>query len=348
MSEILYEAGFFEIDLDELENQFTNNTNSSTKTNGSNSSETASNTSSRTTKQTASSKQEDEIRQELSKLTDDQALIEKLLTFGEPFKKACRILKYNIKNEAGGNPILAFVLQDYVKDNLINTGLLNANTFKAIYNAVAKKLVADSEFFEQLPSNHYNIIYCKDLYTKPVKEIEEYLVQQQKTLPTSVDKYTNEIIKNNKKTFLHIDSIKEPDLKKRAAVIKKFNNGLPGITNAKLNSLDLVKIILDGGPTATKTVKVDDTTQNSIVTKLMNRSNKIDPVIALAVILQLSMNTNSARAKNELSNAKFTGIDSKQVTSAVTKILNSKLLPEGSISMKDADALVDKIIAKLN
>ena len=100
------------------------------------------------------------VEKQLIQLTNDLTFAKKLLALGEPFEKACKVLGYNITNENGGNPLLAFVIK---QKHLVDSGAINANTFKALYNAVAKHLVADSEFFKP---NDYNIIYCKNLYKK--------------------------------------------------------------------------------------------------------------------------------------------------------------------------------------
>ena len=125
-----------------------------------------------------------------------------------------------------------------MQQELIKPGLLNINTFKAIYNAVAKNLVADSEFFAESKSN-YNIIYCKDLYSKPAVEMEEYLKLQSEILSPDARSYTARDVIKNKKIFLYIDTIDELNIKKRAEDIKNYNKDLPQILNAKLNSLKL-------------------------------------------------------------------------------------------------------------
>ena len=146
----------------------------------------------------------DEVEQKLLDITKDPALVKKLLDLGEPFKTACKKLGYKVKQENGSNPILAFVLQSYVQERLITPGLLNRNTFKAIYNAVAKNLVADSEFFS---TNNYNIIYCQDLYRKTASEMESYLKEQSQILTTSASSYSSKVQTANKKAFIHISGL---------------------------------------------------------------------------------------------------------------------------------------------
>ena len=138
-------------------------------------------------------------------------IAKKLLALGEPFIKTLRVLGLNPEKGVGANPILGFVTQEGVRDNLLNTGLLNSNTFRAIYNAIANKQVAHSQFFEE---NEYNIIYCKDLYTKAPSVMAKYLDEQKDILDPSATHYTSEIINNNKRAFFVIDAINYKDINK--------------------------------------------------------------------------------------------------------------------------------------
>lgn len=116
------------------------------------------------------------------------------------------------------NLIYAFLKQDYVQKQLLIPGLLNQTTYKAIHNAVAKKLVADNEF---LKDNNYNIIYCINWYRNIApKDMETYLKVQKKILHTNVSVYNDDIQVKNIKTLTRLDengegpdSIKEAELK---------------------------------------------------------------------------------------------------------------------------------------
>jgi hypothetical protein len=147
----------------------------------------------------------------------DPDCAKQLMLMGEPLRKALKVLGFDKRV----NPILGFISIKYVQEKLIKTKLLNVNTFKAIYNAVAKKLVADSEF---LKANDYNIIYCQDLYKKPLTDIEKYLKAQSTILKTSLDTYTADRQLFNKKVFVYIPKVKELDPEKRAKLIKKATN----------------------------------------------------------------------------------------------------------------------------
>jgi hypothetical protein len=266
----------------------------------------------------------DEVAQKLLELTkNNEQLVSKLMTLGEAFKNACKILGYKTTKEKGSNPILAFVLQNYVIQNLLNTGLLNGSSFKAIYNAVAKKLVADSEFFE---SNGYNLLYCKALYNKPAKEIEEYLTVQSKILTPTFTSYTDEIQLKNRRVF--IEDAKAGQIP-------------PLMTDqVKLNTISKARE-LSGTKKENGTVHRNSEELDQIVSKLKSTSVKF------ATIMALSTSTTSEEARKALFSQKFTGISPTDIADAFNKLSRSNVLPKGQLSETDADKLVLKILDTL-
>jgi hypothetical protein len=283
-----------------------------------------------------------EVETKLLELTDDATLVKKLLALGEPFKRACKVLGYSTEPNNGGNPILAFVLQEYVIINLIKPGLLNANTFKAIYNAVAKQLVADSEFFAQ---NSYNIIYCKNLYKKSPKEIEEYLTLQKSILKPSAEVYSANDQLDNRKTFLYIkginNSIGEEELNiiKRANAIKKLPDArkIPSVFKADLNSIELARQIHEGSNDYTIRRNADEL--DKIVEKLPDLASKFAAILLLC--------TKSAEAKGALGHSKFRELNQRQIANAFIKLSSANVLPRGQLQKEDASLLVGKILATL-
>lgn len=117
------------------------------------------------------------------------------------------------------NPLLAFVLRNYTQ-KLVLDGLINSETFKALNNAVARDYLADSEFVQE---NEYNILYCRDLYRLPAKDILEYLKIQKEILKPSAPTYNKQTKTTNIKVFLENGNTSVLDV------------------NAKLNSLEEVK-----------------------------------------------------------------------------------------------------------
>lgn len=121
------------------------------------------------------------------------------------------------------NPILAFIAQKYVSENLLATKQLNGETYKAIHNAIAKKLVAHSEFRWQ---RNYNIIYCKSFYNRPPADMVAYLEIQKDILKPSASKYDIETQKKNRFTFLKLKNNAGRTVEERAAYQVKFGQDL--------------------------------------------------------------------------------------------------------------------------
>lgn len=282
------------------------------------------------------------LEKKLIGLKTDPALVKKLLALGEPFKKACEVLGYNIDNKNGGNPILAFVLQDYVIQNLINTGDLNVSTFKAIYNAVAKQLVADSEFFKD---NDYNIIYCKKLYKKTPKEIENYLILQSEILRPTAEVYTKQDQEKNRKIFLYIKDIKnnsneeELNIIKRAAKINNPENSfvVPTVKTAtKLNDIELAKEIYEKAGDAHIYRSTEDL--DKIVVRLKNLESKF-----AAILLLCSSNTEAT--KEALNHPEFRELNQRQIANAFMILSQDAMIPRGQLRKDVAKLLIQKILA---
>jgi hypothetical protein len=293
-----------------------------------------------------------ELKQLLMSKGVDEETARRIILFGEPFKKAVRVLGTKTEPSKGSNPLLAFVIQDYVKNKLINTGLLNINTFKVLYNAVAAKLVADSEFFEHTPQNDYNIIYCADFYRKPVKEMLDYLKLQSNILDVNASVYSAETQIKNKKAFIFIKGVykagtteEESDPIKRANLIKKIDSAkAKAVTagDAVLNKLDIVKILCNIKQAEQTELTTDN--QNDIVKKLAGLGVE-QKSAAFATLLALSMNTDSPVAKKALKHEVFADINAQDTLNALHKFAGTSILPRGQIKPADADSLAHKLLA---
>lgn len=330
MSEILLESDFLTVDLRSLYTNKATDENDASSDAGK--------------KQTKSNS----IKNELIAHGIPESVIEKLMLLGEPFKKALMVLGFrNDDPKAKNNPILAFVKQDYVQKNLISTGLLNANTFKAIYNAVAKKLVADSEFFKV---NSYNIIYCKNLYKKSTKEIEEYLKEQSKILTVDASSYSSDVQTANKKAFIYIEGIyrdgtteDELEPSKRAKLINKPDTVAKSVTdtNAKLNSISLVRLI---SGRSSQQAEFGTKEQNNIINNIKQFGIKLESAV-FAMLLALSLNTNSKKVRSAMADPVFSSKNDVDVIKAMNKISAGGVLPKNGISDTDADSLADVLLA---
>ncbi len=275
----------------------------------------------------------------------EKEIAEKLLLIGEPLKKVLKVVGFK-----RSNPILGFINQEFVKNTLLHANLLNVNTFKAIYNAVANDLVADTEFFKR---NDYNIIYCKDLYRKSPSEMEEYLKIQKSFLSPSASQYSAADLIKNKIAFFYIADIKELNITKRVEIInnlykenKLTADKIPSALGSKttLNSLALVeefkaKLGIVSANDKNKKVPMGAKAMNNLVSKLTQPSE------CFAVIQHLSITTDVAEAKNALKHEKFKGLTGEQLAQATAAV--APLLSKGALPDEEAKALVALVLGKL-
>ena len=238
--------------------------------------------------------------EELEKLLIEEKNIEpdiakKIVAFGDPLKKAIKILGTNTSPEKGSNPLLAFVIQDYVKTKLIVPGLLNAETFKAIYNAVAQKLVANKEFFSPTAGavNDYNIIYCPDWYKKTLTEMMKYLKLQNK-----VEGLTPNNRALNKKIF--------------------FNDENAKASEAKLNSLDAAYKVAGVKEETNSETDEQKTKDTSNISKFLN--SLTSPSEWFAVLNYLSTKVDADEISIALQNDKFKSLTGEAITKASQKV----------------------------
>lgn len=281
-----------------------------------------------------------EIRffKEFYKSEFDEAITEQLINIGALLMKAFKILGYT-----KDNPFYTYIAG--YGGVLVKEELLNRDTFAAIYNAVAKKQIATSELKK---ANNYNIIYCKDLYTKSPAEITKYIELQSDVLKADANQYTDIDFIKNKKIFKFLPEVKEANVVKRAKKIKSLKNPQfiqkltkTDIRHAKLNDLILateIKKQLDGNSAASETAVA--TVEHTDILKAI----KNDPSQQFALLQFLSINAKSELATKALMNDKFKNIPAEKIASGTAKLMASKILPSGKISADSIAALVNAII----
>ena len=263
----------------------------------------------------------------------------KLIAIDKPLRDIIKALGFDPTR----NPILAFMRQGYVQKHLLQPGLLNANTFRAIYNALVTKQVAGSEFLKE---NNYNIIYCRDLYSKSASEMSKYLDLQKLILNPSASEGNGYNTLKNRKTFFYIDiKLKNKDqnpVHKIAQLPKISEDRVPNATdiNTKLNSLAFVKEacrVSDMDPTT----NLSSEKQDELVKYLQT------PAIKYAAILALALTTDSSEAKETLSKDIFGTLPADEVLKATKTLASKDIMPKGKLNKTDADALVAKIVASI-
>lgn len=266
---------------------------------------------------------------------------------GEQLIKIGALLRDDIQKlgwDKATNPILAFIAQQYVTENLLATKLLNGNTYKALHNALAKKLVGHSEF---MGTRNYNLIYCRSFYNRLPADMIKYLEIQakEKFLPASATKYTIEAQQRNRVAFLALKNNTGNTAEERAAFQIKFGNDLKTIPHmlvaeAKLLDLDTVEAISQKfGNSATKKdndpakAAADDAAVASLVKQLAGK-----PALQQALMQQLAFTASEASIKNInafLSQDKFSRISAGDVfeaSLALRKVVNSVKFDDSAIS----------------
>jgi hypothetical protein len=270
----------------------------------------------------------------------DEASANQLRQLGEPLKKVFKVLGFS----TAVNPIFAFLKLPYVQQELLQTKLLNVNTFKAIYNAVAGKLVADSEF---LVANKYNIIYCKDLYKKSPEEMVKYLKLQAQTLPVNAKVYTAAMREKNRRIFVNA-MLQEKDIEKLAAILSDSTKKvrLQPISVATLNSLEVAEAIYDAwGADAANTSKSNTAARLGSKAQQALAAKLNTPAKTLATAQLLSMTTNSAEAKKALANKKLSEVSTADLLKATSQV--AAIIPKDQLSTADADSLVSILVNNL-
>lgn len=274
------------------------------------------------------------------KQANKEELTKCALRIGALLQKDIKVLGF----KKDKNPILKFLANNWVQQNLLKTGLLNSNTYKAIHNAVAKNLMADSEF--QI-SNDYNIIYCRDLYSKSAKDMEMYLVLQHSNLgPDNYigGKYSLNVQNKNKKIFFYIKAIKEQNIEKRKKEISAFTGNLPSAKQAStvLNHIDFARAV-SGIDYLNRNTAKNSRNSNKSINGLMSKI--ATPEQFFAAIQYLSIETGSTEARQALNNSKFKGLRADTLVMATNYI--AQIMPN-KLSNDEANALLSSLLDKLN
>lgn len=257
-----------------------------------------------------------------------------LLSLGEPLKKAIKVLGFNEKT----NPILAFISDSFVIDQLLKTKLLNESTFKAVYNAVAKKYIAQSQF---LASNDYNILYCPDLYKKSANEMQEYIKLQNNILRATAPKYTQELLNINKKIFLDLPAATESIFSARLEQVKATDVSMLSVKDLGLNDIKLAKAL------SSKLLGIDnknDELENDTADESAQQLVKLDtPAKKLAAIQYISLTKNNAKAKEALKNSSFANVSNNELLIATADLAGNMALKR-ALASKNTDAIINAII----
>ena len=239
------------------------------------------------------------------------------------------------------NPLLAFILTSFAQKMLV-AGLLNAETYKAVHNAVAYDYLADSELVKE---NTYNILYCVDLYRQPSVDAEKYLKYQKSILNPSAPAYGDKTRVKNIQVFL-VNGAENVKSKK-----------------AKLNALEDIEITLKKFGISTGSKKSaaeddfddsdDDNTEQeergSAFEELVQELDPNNKAQFMAMFQYLSLNTNPALVKNAIRQVDAGSIPDELLIKATERvaILVKKHLKGIRLSKADLENLIDLLLDRL-
>lgn len=237
----------------------------------------------------------------------DKNIAQTLINIGDQLTNLIKVIGF----DKAKNPVVAFLQLDYVQKQLIATKLINVNTFKVIYEVVAKRLIADSEFRDK-NNNDYNVIYCKDFYTKPLKEMIEYLKIQKNILPVNISVYDIEVQEKNKETLLSSGSdMKQPDAKLKSLVdIEKSlkDTDASNVSDSSEESASETKT--DNG------METDSAADTAILSKFVNGLSS--KALVQAALQYIGMTTSGKAAQKALSVTVYSGSSAELVSASKT------------------------------
>lgn len=236
----------------------------------------------------------------------DHEVAENLINMGPKLRKAIEVLGFKKTN-----PFLAFVSQSYVQKQLIKTKLLNALTFEVIFNAAVKKFLTNQDLSK---TTGYNIIYCRDLYTKSTVDMLKYLQVQSGKLGANPT-----------------DAIKAANIQTFLAKGKATNH-----SNAKLKTLAEIS-----KASTTKTNATSKSTGNSAATTNFISTVK-STTQAQAVLQYIATNFSSDVSDRAFEALKAFGDISVEKLVPVAKDLN-KILSKMTLQDTDAELIVNTL-----
>jgi hypothetical protein len=271
-----------------------------------------------------------------------EELLENLQLLGGYFKKD--LLNWGFS--ADSNPMVAFLNQNFVQKKLLLTKKLNANSYKALHNAVVKKYLSLVEFRK---FNDYNILYCLDLYNKLPADIYKYLELQKVILNPKKTSYSTEIQTLNKRIFIKLKStdtnlvtVAKAQLRVAKDKIAKLN-----IRTAELNNFDLIKELLSQAnleSTSATNQEEPEEVSSAEISEITNNIKTRDDAAALTSFL-------AGKAKTSKDLKKITSFtlkhleDTKVSAEEVSKIASK--IGTKSISSEAIEAILYNLLSKI-
>lgn len=277
--------------------------------------------------------------------------VEYLLKLGEQLRKDIKILGFTFQT----NPLIDFLTGNYVLDKLLKPGLLNKNTFKVVHNMLANNIVAEDDF-QEAKAQRYNLLYCRDLYTKPLADMDAYLRLQKTILGTS-GTVTEELKLLNRQIFLQVDGVEgETDDEKARMQFAAKPTAVPLMIedDAKLLPKAFVELLAKKAKTTNNTVDdtEDDEDDEASAKKAPSASGSValesfvgalrSPADARAVLQYIVMQTGNESASKALDRDELSGVTMDALTASTRKL--APALKKLSITTQNAQELVQLVL----
>ena len=224
----------------------------------------------------------------------------KIRALGDPFRNQCEKLGFSEKT----NPFISFIRKYVIEKNYP----IGGGIYTAIHNAVATGKLSQ-ELLKGTVGNKINILDCKDLYTKSVKEITDYFNYFN-------DIYGRSEYEPNNIFSIDINNITDTDRKRKfKAIISHLNRD-----DKSRNQIAWLLLFNTLPFTDRGLLNVDDST-------------KITTYSATKVETMTLRSLAEAQAIAKILNPEVTNISSKAFTNDTIKALAAKM-PKANISNK--------------
>ena len=224
----------------------------------------------------------------------------KIRALGDPFRNQCEKLGFSEKT----NPFISFIRKYIIEKNYP----IGGGIYTAIHNAVASGKLSQ-ESLKGTVGNKINILDCKDLYTKSVKEITDYFNYFN-------DIYSRSEYEPNNIFSIDINNITDTDRKRKfKAIISHLNRD-----DKSRNQIAWLLLFNTLPFTDRGLLSVDDNT-------------KITAYSATKVETMTLRSLTEAQAIAKILNPEVTSISSKAFTNDTIKALVAKM-PKANISNK--------------
>ena len=195
---------------------------------------------------------------------------DKIIKIQEAFRQEC--ISYGFDDT---NPFFTFIRDIYLKNNDINVA-----SYNAIHNAVAKNTISIKDLLGRGKLGLYNIIFCRDLYSKAPDNIKAYLQKQANLILKGTPKNFSSNLEFTYNTMYQTSELVRAD---------KLTNKDRTLNDLKLNSFATINN-LEQKWTGEVSIINDKTTVDNDA--LLKQINSLEEAAQILVVLNLKFASN--------------------------------------------------------